>query len=51
MGGVVQAWSTNVEQRFRIRMSGDTRREVVELDGLRLIRVPFEDEEQDTEEH
>jgi CRISPR-associated protein Cas2 len=41
VGGVVQAWSTNTEQRFQIRMAGATKRDVVELDGLQLIRVPF----------
>jgi CRISPR-associated protein Cas2 len=40
-GGVIQAWSTNTEQRFQIRICGETRRVVVELDGLQLIRVPF----------
>ena len=40
VGGVVQAWSTNTEQRFYIRTSGDTTREVVEFDGLQLIRRP-----------
>ena len=39
-GGVIQAWSTNTEQRFRIRMDGVTRRTVIELEGLQLIRVP-----------
>jgi CRISPR-associated protein Cas2 len=40
-GGVVQAWSTNTEQRFQIRMNGATKRDMVELDGLQLIRVPI----------
>ncbi len=40
-GGVIQAWSTNTEQRFQIRMAGETKRDVVELEGLQLIRVPF----------
>ena len=39
-GGVIQAWSTNTEQRFKIRMAGTTTRDVVDLDGLQLIRVP-----------
>jgi CRISPR-associated protein Cas2 len=39
-GGVVQAWSTNTEQHFQIRVTGETKRTVVELDGLQLIRVP-----------
>jgi CRISPR-associated protein Cas2 len=42
-GGVVQAWSTNTEQRFKMRFHGNTRREVVELDGLQLIRLPSGD--------
>jgi CRISPR-associated protein Cas2 len=39
-GGLVQAWSTNTEQRFQIRMAGDTKRAVVNLDGLQLVRIP-----------
>ena len=38
-GGVVQIWSTNTEQRFKIRMAGVTKRSVVDYDGLQLIRV------------
>jgi CRISPR-associated protein Cas2 len=41
-GGVVQAWSTNTEQRFQVRVAGRTKRTVVDLDGLQLIRVPPE---------
>lgn len=37
-GGVVQLWSTNNEQRFAIRSAGDTKREVVDFEGLSLIR-------------
>jgi CRISPR-associated protein Cas2 len=39
-GGVLQIWSTNTEQRFQMRAYGDTRREIVEFDGLQLIRIP-----------
>jgi CRISPR-associated protein Cas2 len=41
IGGVTQIWSTNTEQHFQIRMEGETRREIVDLEGLQLIRVPF----------
>jgi len=40
VGGVTQIWSTNSEQRFEMRMSGDTQREIVEYEGLQLIRIP-----------
>jgi CRISPR-associated protein Cas2 len=40
-GGVVQVWSTNTEQRLQMRTAGDTRRSVVELEGLQLVRVPL----------
>lgn len=43
-GGVVQLWSTNNEQRFQVRTSGVTRREVVNFDGLQLVRLPVEPE-------
>lgn len=39
-GGVVQIWSTNNEQRFAMRMYGDTKRRIVDYDGLQLIQVP-----------
>lgn len=39
-GGVVQIWSTNNEQRFAMRMYGETRRSIVDLEGIQLIRIP-----------
>lgn len=39
-GGVVQIWSTKSEQNFAIRMTGDTSREIVETEGLALVRIP-----------
>lgn len=39
-GGVVQIWPTNSEQRFTMRMYGQTRRSVVDLEGIQLIRIP-----------
>jgi len=42
-GGVVQIWSSNTEQRFQLRLHGNTRREVVDFEGLQLIRVPTAD--------
>ena len=47
-GGVVQIWSTNTEQRFQMRMAGETKRSVVNLDGLQLIRVPVDVPEDST---
>ncbi len=41
-GGIIQLWSTNNEQHFSMRMSGDTTRQIVELEGLQLIQVPIE---------
>jgi CRISPR-associated protein Cas2 len=40
-GGVVQLWSTDTEQHFKMRMVGDTTRQIVELEGLQLIQVPL----------
>lgn len=40
VGGVTQIWNTNNEQHFQMRMSGDTSREIVEFEGLQLIRIP-----------
>jgi CRISPR-associated protein Cas2 len=39
-GGVMQAWTTNTEQRFAMRRSGDTRRHIVDFEGVQLIRIP-----------
>lgn len=39
-GGVVQAWSTNNEQRFAIRTYGRTKKQVVEFDGVQLMFTP-----------
>ncbi len=46
-GGVIQIWSTNTEQRFRMRMEGIKRRKVVELEGIQLVAValPEKDEQ------
>lgn len=37
-GGVIQVWSTNTEQRFDIRTWGDTGRELVNHEGVWLVR-------------
>lgn len=39
-GGIIQIWNTNNEQNFNIRMAGCTDREVVEMEGINLIRIP-----------
>lgn len=39
-GGVVLIWSSNTEQHFKMRMSGETNRDLVEVEGLQLIRIP-----------
>lgn len=42
IGGVIQLWSTNTEQHFKMRMEGDTSRIIVEEEGLQLIKIPGE---------
>ena len=37
-GGAWQAWSTNNEQRFSIRTFGDTKRTIVDFEGLQLVQ-------------
>lgn len=37
-GGIIQIWSTNTEQRFDIRVFGTIRREIVDFEGLQLVR-------------
>lgn len=39
-GGVLQVWTTNNEQRYRMRACGDTSRRIVELDGVQLVQIP-----------
>jgi CRISPR-associated protein Cas2 len=39
-GGAVQIWSTNNEQGYMLRMHGQTRRQVVDWEGLLLIEIP-----------
>ena len=39
-GGVVQIWSTNTEQRFAMRLYGNTQRKILELEGLQLVQEP-----------
>lgn len=41
-GGIVQAWSTNNEQRFAMRTFGKTRREIADIEGLLLVRLPHD---------
>ena len=43
-GGVLQVWSTNNEQRFTMRSIGQTQRQVVDFEGLQLIRRPLRNE-------
>ena len=40
VNGMVQIWQSNTEQRFQMRGHGTVRREIVELDGLQLVRIP-----------
>jgi len=35
--GCIQIYSTNTEQGYAIRASGDTTRKIVDLDGLQLV--------------
>jgi len=43
-GGVLQIWSTNTEQRYAMRLHGQTRRKIVELEGIQLICIPGPEE-------
>jgi CRISPR-associated protein Cas2 len=38
-GGVLQIWSTNTEQRFIMRMHGQTKRRVINFEGMQLISI------------
>ena len=40
-GGGILLWNSNTEQRFRIDAFGLTQREIVDYDGLKLVRLPL----------
>ncbi len=42
VSGVVQIWQTNTEQRFKMRGHGTIRREIIDIEGVQLIRIPEE---------
>ncbi|HID35603.1 MAG TPA: type I-E CRISPR-associated endoribonuclease Cas2 [Anaerolineae bacterium] len=39
-GGALLIYSTNNEQRYKMEMFGDTKRQIVDFDGLQIIRIP-----------
>ncbi len=39
-GGVLQIWTTNTEQKFQMRAFGSTSREIIDLEGVQLVRIP-----------
>ena len=41
-GSVIQIWNTNNEQGFAMRVAGVTSREVIDVEGLQLIKVNTE---------
>jgi len=43
-GGIIQIWSSNNEQHFLMRISGNAARRLVEFEGLQLIEIPAEKE-------
>jgi CRISPR-associated protein Cas2 len=49
-GGVIQIWSTKNEQKFQIRMAGETTRQMVEVEGLQLIELRSDDQKKRTYE-
>ena len=45
-GGLVQIWSTNNEQHYQMRTFGDTRRKIVEDEGLQLVMIPTKNDKE-----
>ncbi len=43
-GGALMLHSTDNEQRFKMEMFGYTKREIVDFDGLQLVRIPLGDD-------
>jgi len=42
VNGMVQIWQSNTEQRFQMRGHGTVRREIVDVEGVQLVRIPKE---------
>lgn len=49
-GSIVQLWSTTTEQRFALRVFGNPRRSVIDVDGLLLVRRALAHSHASTEE-
>jgi len=43
VNGVVQIWSTNNEQHFAMRGNGALRRELINVEGVQLVRIVGEE--------
>lgn len=43
-GGIFQAWNTNSEQQFKMRIVGETDRVIIDEEGLSLIKISGESE-------
>jgi CRISPR-associated protein Cas2 len=39
-GALIQMWTSNNEQRFQMRTYGATKRELIDIGGLQLVRLP-----------
>ena len=39
-GAAMQIWVTNNEQGYKMRTAGDLRKDVIDLQGLQLVRTP-----------
>jgi CRISPR-associated protein Cas2 len=39
-GGALQIWTTNNEQGFALQAIGEFKRDIVNLEGLQLVRIP-----------
>lgn len=44
VNGVVQIWNTNNEQHFKFRGFGSLRRELIDMDGVQLVRIRKDNE-------
>lgn len=40
VSGVVQVWQTNTEQHYKMRGHGTVRREIIDVEGVQLVRIP-----------
>ena len=40
--GIMQIWSSNNEQKYKVRTNGPTSRNIIDYDGIKLVQIPHD---------